>query len=350
VNTVHVAVPEGLDDPARPSGGNVYDRRVCDGLAAAGWDVRELRVPRAWPRPAATNRAELARLVAGVPDGGLLVVDGLLASGADDVLVPAARRLRLVVLVHLPQEGEAEAAVLGSAHAVLTTSDWTRRRLAERYGLRPERLFVAHPGVDLLEPATRTDGGARLLCVGAVAPHKGQDVLLTALADLTDRRWTCTLVGSLDVDPAFTARMRDQAAGLGVRFAGPHTGAALRRDYRAADVLLLPSRGETYGMVAAEALSAGVPVIASDVGGVPEALGRTDRGLPGLLVPPGNPRALAAAIAAWLENGELRRRLRSAAAARRATLEPWTATVANVAAVLHAAAGEPARGQVRVPG
>ena len=350
MSTVHVAVPEGVDDPARPSGGNVYDRRVCDGLAAAGWDVRELRVPGAWPTPGAVARTALARLVTGVPDGGLLVVDGLVASGADDVLVPAARRLRLVVLVHMPQEGTAEAAVLGAAHAVLTPSDWTRRRLAERYRLRPERLFVAHPGVDPAEPGTGTHGGTRLLCVGAIAPHKGQDVLLTALSDLADRPWTCTLVGSLDVDPAFAAQVRRRAAGLAVRFAGPHAGAALRRDYRAADVLVVPSRGETYGMVVAEALSAAVPVIAGDVGGVPEALGRTDRGLPGLLVPAGDAGALGAAIGAWLADGELRRRLRSAAAARRATLEPWTVTVASVAAALHAAAGEPERRQVRVPG
>jgi hypothetical protein len=70
VTTVHAVVPEGIDDPARPSGGNVYDRHVCDGLAAAGWDVRELRVPGAWPRPRASGRAALARLVAGVPTAG----------------------------------------------------------------------------------------------------------------------------------------------------------------------------------------------------------------------------------------------------------------------------------------
>jgi glycosyltransferase involved in cell wall biosynthesis len=164
--------------------------------------------------------------------------------------------------------------------------------------------------------------------------------------------WTCTLVGSLDVDPEFVAALRRRAAGLGdrVRFAGPRTGAALRRAYGAADALVLASRAETYGMVVAEGLAAGLPVIASDVGGVREALGRTDAGLPGLLVSPEDAGALAAALRVWLDDGDLRHRLRASAAARRATLEPWSATVRSVAAALRAVTGEPDPRRTRVPG
>ena len=99
---VHVIVPEGIDDPARPSGGNTYDRRVCHGLTALGWSVREHAVPGAWPRPSADGHAALAHAVQRIPDGAVLLLDGLIASAAPEALVPHAPRLRQVVLVHMP--------------------------------------------------------------------------------------------------------------------------------------------------------------------------------------------------------------------------------------------------------
>jgi glycosyltransferase involved in cell wall biosynthesis len=126
-----------------------------------------------------------------------------------------------------------------------------------------------------------------------------------------------------------------------VRFAGPRTGAALERAYAAADLLVLASHTETYGMVVTEALARGLPVLATDVGGVSEALGHGDDGTrPGLLVPPGDPAALGAALRAWLGDAGLRGSLRRAARERRASLRPWAATSSDVAGVLAAAAGD----------
>ena len=106
-----------------------------------------------------------------------------------------------------------------------------------------------------------------------------------------------------------------------MRFPGPRTGAELDRSYAAADLLVLASRAETYGMVVTEALARGLPVVAAEVGGVPEALGHgADGTRPGLLVPPDDPAALGAALRAWLGDAELRRRLRRAARERRASL------------------------------
>jgi hypothetical protein len=82
VTEVHVIVPESIDDPARPSGGNVYDRQVCRGLAALGWAVHEHAVAGDWPRPGAAGHAALARAVRRIPDGAVVLLDGLIASAA----------------------------------------------------------------------------------------------------------------------------------------------------------------------------------------------------------------------------------------------------------------------------
>ncbi|MEU4594431.1 glycosyltransferase family 1 protein, partial [Micromonospora aurantiaca] len=139
MTVVHVVLPGDIDDPADPSGGNAYDRHACRGLAARGWTVREHMVPGGWPHPGPRERADLAGLLGGLPDGVPVLLDGLVASTVPDVLAPHAARLRLVILVHLPIEGETEARSLAAATAVVATSEWSRDRLLDRYRLRPER-------------------------------------------------------------------------------------------------------------------------------------------------------------------------------------------------------------------
>ena len=347
MNAVHVVVPDGIDDPARPSGGNVYDRRLCDGLASRGWAVREHVVAGGWPAPGPSALDALAAVVAGVPDGDVLLVDGLVASAAADVLVPESRRVRLVVLLHMllgevvadAVVADGEGAVLGAADAVVATSRWTRERAVDRYTLDAGRLHVAEPGTDAAAPVAALPGGTRLICVAALAPNKGHDVLLDALATMTDLPWTLTLVGSPAVDPAYADLLEQRAEGLQLAAridrTGPLVGRALDAAWSHADALVLATRGETYGMVVTESLARGLPVIASHVGGLPLALGHAaDGSRPGLLVPPDDPGALAAALRRWLEDADLRARLRSAAASRRTTLTGWDVTARRVAAVL----------------
>jgi glycosyltransferase involved in cell wall biosynthesis len=350
VTAVHVVVPDGIDDPARPSGGNVYDRRLCRGLGSHGWSVYEHTVPGCWPRRGPASFAALDGVVRRIPDDALVLLDGLVASTAPEVLVPQARRLRLVVLVHMPlghrpaHDGPEDArrrerAVLSVAAAVVTTSAWCRRRLLELYPLSAARVHVAVPGVDAADLAAGTAEGKALRCVAAVTFDKGYDVLLDALTTITSLAWHCVCVGSLERDPAFAARLRRRLLhdGLGdrVSFTGPLTGAELDRSYAAADLLVLASRAETYGIVVIEALARGVPVVAADVGGVTEALGHGADGIrPGLLVPPEDPAALGAALRAWLGDGDLRRRLRRAACERRRSLPRWSATTSVIGRVL----------------
>ena len=356
MSAVYLVVPEGYHDPQRPSGGNRYDRRLAAALEYLGWSVRLRAVP--CPRPSAGVGTALAltRVLAAIPDGQLVVVDGLVGSPSPEVLLPESDRLRLVALVHMPlgtmecrdvAEARArERAVLKGCAAVVVTSHWTRQWLLHHYRLPAGSVVVAQPGVDLAEPAEGSAAGSRLLCVAAVTPVKGHDVLVEALAAVRDLGWTCTCVGSTTIDPAFAreaaAAARRHNIADRVVFRGPLSSADLDRVYSAADVLVVPSRLETYGMVVGEALARGLPVIASDVGGVGEALdghppGQHDGVVgPGVLVTPGDPAALAFAVRHWLADPGWRGDLRRRALARRTRLAGWSTTAERVSEVLAA--------------
>ncbi|MFI9006765.1 glycosyltransferase family 4 protein [Actinosynnema sp. NPDC053489] len=333
--TVHFVLPGGVADPTSPSGGNAYDRRVVRELGG----VREVVVPGPWPRPDAAARSALAAALAAVEDGSAVLLDGLVACGVPEVVVPHARRLRIAVLVHLPLADEtglpadvaarldaAERECLRAAAAVIATSPAAARRLAAHHGL--DRVHVVPPGTDPAPPAPGTDGASRLLCVASLTPRKGHDVLVRALAEVVDLPWTCAFVGPPPRSRRWSVRDLVDRHGLGprVELTGPLTGAALDRAYAAADLFVLASRAETYGMVVTEALARGVPVVASSV---PDALGDG-----GVLLPAGDVGAFADALRRWLTDPGWRHDLRERAARRRRELSTWDETAAGLAAVL----------------
>ena len=332
-----VAVPGNIDDPGNPSGGNRYDRRVIEELRR-GREVHELPFTGAWPRP---GDPALAGRLADLPDGADVVLDGLIACGVPELVEPAAGRLRLTVLVHLSLADETgltaeqvaeltalERRTLHAATAVVTTSMGAARRLAERHDLPPGKVRVAAPGVDRAPAAAASASGRRLGCVAAVIPRKGQDVLVAALDTMDDLEWECVCVGALDRAPDFARQIMTNPR---VRFIGPRAGAELASAYAGMDLLILPSRAETYGMVVTEALARGIPVLGTAVDGVPEALGAAPDGTrPGMLVPPGDPTALAGALRDWLTDAGRRERLRAAAAGRRQALRGWDQTARDL--------------------
>ncbi|OXM49257.1 glycosyltransferase family 4 protein [Amycolatopsis alba] len=348
MNGLHVVLPGDIDDPGAPSGGNVYDRRLCDGLVAAGVAVREIAVRGNWPRPDTEARKVLARKLAELPAGAVVLLDGLVACGVPEVIVPAAQRLSIAVLVHLPLADETglspslaaeldrlERETLGAVEAVVATSDWAARRLIEHHDLAPHRVHAVPPGADNAEIAFGTPNGTHLVCVANVTPRKGQGLLADALKSLTDLPWSCECVGAIRRETRYVERLRRHTLGDRFTLAGPRSGEALEATYASADLLVLPSRAETYGMVVTEALAHGIPVLATAVDALPDTLGRSpDGSVPGMLVPGEDVSALAKALRRWLTEPELRDRLRASARLRRETLTGWDATARGVAAVL----------------
>ncbi|MBP2326163.1 glycosyltransferase involved in cell wall biosynthesis [Kibdelosporangium banguiense] len=345
-------LPGDIDDMTVPSGGNVYDRRMCQTLT-----VREIPIAGSWPKPDETSRRELATTLAGLADGSVVLLDGLVACGVPEVVVPEANRLRVVVLVHLPLADETglardvaadldarERETLHAASAVIATSPWAARRLIEHHSLDAHRVHAVPPGTDPAPLAPGSDGRSRLVCVAAVTRRKGLDLLVEALGDIRDLPFTCDCVGSLRRDPAYVHLLRGliEHRGLSGRISltGPRIGADLEATYAAADLLVLPSHTETYGMVLTEALARGIPVLATDSGAIPETVGQAPDGtVPGILT---SQWKLAGALRRFLTEPDLREQLRAAAQARRETLTTWDQAAQQLAGVLAQVQQEPA--------
>lgn len=335
---VHFVVPRGVDDPERVSGGNVFDRRVRDGLSRIGWDVRVSQID-----PDASSAA--ASILADVPDEGLVLIDGLVAIGSPAALEAEAARLRIVMLAHMvshafadadPEAVEGERRALRAAARVIVTSEWTRTQLIERKLVPSERIVVATPGSDDAPRAIGTRTGGSVLCVGVVAPHKGQDTLVEALGALgAADPWRCTIAGSLTASPEFAQRVAGLAGETGVgdriTMTGVLTEGELDDAYRHADLVVAPSRTESYGMAIADALRRGIPVVASRIGGIPQTVAP---GRAAILVPPDEPRAWSDVLGRWIADADLRARLTGEARRGRSGIPHWSTTADRVAETL----------------
>jgi glycosyltransferase involved in cell wall biosynthesis len=323
---------------------------VLDGLSERGWRVLRHDAPGAWPHAAPEERAHVAQVLADLPRGSLVLVDGLVGSALGDALATAGR-CAVVLLVHLPLgvlEGAhlaaSEVRAVAAVAQVVATSRWSAEWLVTNAGAVPDRVRVAVPGVEPAPPTAPDEGGGRLLSVGAITPVKGADRVVATLASVADLPWTWRCVGSADVDPAFAASVRAdvEAAGLDdrVRWTGALTPEEVAVQLADTDLLVVGSRVETYGMVVGEALARGIPVLVPPVGGLPEAVGSTlDGRRPGLVAARDDTDSLSNVLRAWLSDRPLRERVRAAALARRAEgLATWATTTSAVEAALEDAA------------
>jgi glycosyltransferase involved in cell wall biosynthesis len=174
--------------------------------------------------------------------------------------------------------------------------------------------------------------------VAALVPRKGHDILFRALASIPDRRWRLTCVGSLDRHREMAASLRALAQTLGlqdqIEFAGEADAATLPAHYASADVFVLPTLYEGYGMAVAEALACGLPVVSTKTGAIADLVG--DKA--GIIVPTGDLEAFAQALTDVL-NEDVRRRLAAGARQVRGTLPTWDDAARRMSDVLTLVAG-----------
>jgi glycosyltransferase involved in cell wall biosynthesis len=343
------AVPGTLDTP---TGGYAYDRQVICALRELGWAIDVLDLGEGFPRPGKQGVHDAGMRLAQVRPGRPIVIDGLALGVLPDIAARLCASHALVALVHHPLafesglsavEAEAlhvsEETALASAQHVVTTSAAIKELLISGYGVGAERITVVPPGTNRCK-ANPAPGAAdiSLLSVGAVVPRKGYDVLVAALARLKDLRWRLTIAGDRTRDPAAAARLDADIAALGladrVTAAGAVSGERLAALYAGADLFVLPSRFEGYGMAFAEAMAHGVPVIGTTAGALPETIPPGT----GILVPPDDVSALAAALRRLMLDPVERRRLSTAAHEAAQHLPTWRESGRLFAAVIEAVA------------
>lgn len=345
MNQLFFVVPGKLD---QLTGGYLYDRHIVEELRVRGrlFTVIELE--------STTPEAAFARFA----DGATVVIDGLALPDLTEVIIAEAPRLRLVALIHGPVAREAglapaaaqqastlEAMLLSRVRGVLCPSKSTAKAV-ESYGIAAERIAVVPPGTAKPNlPVPPRQGPVRaLLCVANLLPRKGHGVLIEALAEIRDLDWTLLCIGSLVRDPAITRHIRGMiaAAGLGDRITlvGEQPPPVVEKAYHGADLFVLPSLHEGYGMVYAEAMAHGLPIIATTAGAIPETVPSEA----GLLVSPGDASALARALQHVITDPALAARLAAGSRAAGAALPDWPQAAERWERALHRCAGhEPPR-------
>jgi len=318
------------------TGGYIYNRRMVEGLRHLGWKVDVLELDSTFPHPTPAALEHASRTLADVRAGTITMVDSLALGPLAAIIMREASRLAVVALVHLPlaatigldredaarfEDGERRA--LAAAACVVITGRAALPLIAS-YAVDTSRVVVVEPGTDPAPLARGSPTGPlELLTVATLNPGKGHEMLLEALSALGDSAWRLTCAGSLTRDPATAARVRTTAARLQledrVTFAGDLDRRALAACYDRADIAVLASRQETYGMAVAEALAHGLPVVATMTGAVPDLVGDDA----GLLVPVGDTTALTSALARVVTDSGLRARLADGARRRRDRLPTW---------------------------
>ena len=341
--TKHVAFVT-VGDTSRLTGGYLYNARVVSGLCGEGWVVEEVVACGA-------SRGEQEEAAPGfdldLARHDLIVVDALARVVCGPHLDRWRKAVPVVAMVHeLPSVAggdtpEVEEPLLRSDLFIVVSGHG--RDVLQRRGVPAGRIRIVSPGFDRLSLPGKDgrlsvgeDGPLRVLCVAQWIPRKGILELVRAWASRERPGAVLELIGETDADPEYAARVHKAVANApedSIIVRGPVDDVTLATAYATADLFALPSCYEGYGVVYAEALAHGLPVLACDVGPVPELVGDGAA----WLVPPGDAGAISEALAVLLGDGELRRMMSAAARERARSLPRWEDTAVGFQRVMREA-------------
>ncbi|MCA0328204.1 MAG: glycosyltransferase family 4 protein [Proteobacteria bacterium] len=333
-------------DLTLPTGGYAYDRAVIRLLPEHGVDAIHVALPGAFPNPSAADLEDCAAVVAGLPDDCLLMIDGLAYGAMPEALIRGFNR-PIVALCHHPLALEngisadraqalhaSEARALALAAHVVVTSPLTGKILNGDFNVAEAKITVAEPGTARKNRATGSGETAlNLLAVGSIVPRKGYGVLVEALATLRKRNWRLRIVGAaraLDTVNALQAQISRHGLDDRIQLLGAVRDRELDDFYEKADLFVMSSLFEGYGMVLAEALQRGLPIVTTTGGAASETVPEGA----GLKVPPGDAEALAAALDKAMADPALRAELAEGAFRAGEKLPRWEDTARIIADAL----------------
>jgi len=330
-------------DLSLPTGGYGYDRQVLARAAARGVAMTHLPIPAGYPAPDAEVLASSAAAIARVAEEAVLLIDGLAYGAMPEAMIRGFNR-PVVELCHHPlalepgrgaaetqRLADGERAAMAAARGVIVTGRHTAGIVAEQFGVARDKIAVALPGTERAARA-RGSGGAvpRLLAVGSVIPRKAYPVLVEAMNQIRHLGWTLEIVGALAHAPETVIEVQNQIQALQledrIRLAGPLGAADLAATYDRADLFVMSSLYEGYGMVIAEAMARGLPIVATTGGAAAETL--DDRA--GFKVPPNSSQALAEAIHEMLASDEKRKTFSNGSWLAGQTLPSWDDTLDTI--------------------
>jgi glycosyltransferase involved in cell wall biosynthesis len=347
VRRIAFAIPGDL---ATATGGYIYDRRIIAELREQGWIVDLIKLGDGFPHPGAEVLACAQDILLNIEPGCPLIIDGLAFAVMPEAAALICKRHPLIALVHHPlalesglslAQAEAfkvsEIAALRHARHVIVTGRATAKDLSRDFEVAPERVSVVCPGTDRGQLASgSSDGVLRLLAVGSIVPRKGFDILVAALAMLKDLPWHLTIAGDRTRDALAPAQLdRDLerfALTDRIHLLGAVTSEVLESLYIKADLFVLASRFEGYGMAYAEALAHGLPVVGTTAGAIPDTVPLAA----GVLVEPDNVEQLASALRQIMTDPVLRTQLSRGAIQAAQDQPTWQQSAKAFAKVIEA--------------
>lgn len=331
------AIPGDLESR---TGGYAYDRRLLQEFAALGLRTTVVPLAASYPYPDAEALADTERRFAQLPDNSIVLVDGLAFGAMPESACKHGQRLQFIALCHhplaletglSPQQKEtfiqSESVALRCSQAIVVTSPATALTLQSLFAVEAATISIALPGTDPVPFSACSGNPPVLLTAATLTQRKGHDLLIDALSNIAHLPWQARFIGAQHYDPDWSDALKQkvQAAGLSERILFLGAIADLEPEYQQADIFVLPSHYEGYGMVFAEAIAHGLPVVATRCGAAEDLVPSTA----GRLVPVGDCAALSAALSELLQDLDLRTQLQQGARDASQQLPCWRSS-ANI--------------------